>query len=364
MTERRVRIVWTAALTLAWAAPGCAPEPSSAPAGEVPVAGPSAHDDESTQSPVAPAMGEESSGDVDVDVDTQVAAPAISQKYPQLLGEIADQLEAGDWVLYQQVRAEVADGQHVGALVEALSAPDGSLPRVAAVLLEDLLTAASPPAGMTPVTHAALRQLARPALGAIVSDAEASELRPLAIRTLGRFPRGQTQILLFERLALESDPRLRAMTLAALGDNVDASGVGVLQGRFADLTECPEARHAALAARAAHDALPAIDLRSWLADAVAPRALACATAAVESGADPDADLHALTRAFDQPPGPTLVAQVLLSNAPTALKAHVLRVLRAVGDAATAQLLADAAPSLAPEGLDTMAEEVAALLAAP
>ncbi len=116
MIDQHPRSALALALAVAaMMAPACAPE---APSAAEPEATASSSDDLFTAPATDDAPGTETTGER---ADTGIVAPSISQTYPKLLGEIADQLEAGDWRPYLQVRAEVGDGQHVGALVEALS---------------------------------------------------------------------------------------------------------------------------------------------------------------------------------------------------------------------------------------------------
>lgn len=300
------------------------------------------------------------------DPGTGLGVARAETKLEQLLLEMADQLDAGNWAPYLALRAEVAAGLYVPALREALEAPAHPAQPVAAVILEDLLVAAVPPAGLDVDTHATLRQLAAPILAAALADPDpahvVSAVRPLAARILGRLPRGATQALLFERLDAETDPTLRLVVLAALGDNANDSGAAVLQARFADLTDCADARMAAASLRRTHDAVDAIDLRPWLGEVAAPRLVACAGLSILAGGAPDADLLALTLAFDRPAHHTLVDAVLLappSQVSDDLRRHALRLLRTAPDPGAAAVLGAALPAL---GTGDLAAEAAAVLA--
>ena len=284
---------------------------------------------------------------------------SFDSKLELLLLEVADQLEAGDWGPYLKVRAEVAAGLHVPELREALLADPSPAQRVAGVLLEDLLVAPLPPAGLDLDTHATLRQLAHPILATTLAAPDAGALRPLAGRILGRLPRGSSQTVLFERLDAETDPLLRLVVFTALGDNIGEEGAVPLQARFEDTSDCAEARVAAVAIRRAHEGLDAVDLRPWLGEVAAPRLVECAGLTVIAGDSPDADLLALTHAFDQAPGVTLVDEVLLPSGPSDdLKLQTLRVLRGLADPAAADALEAALPNLSGD----VATEAAAVLA--
>ncbi len=304
--------------------------------------------------------------DPDPDPGTGIGVATAETKLEQLLLEMADQLEAGDWAPYLALRAEVGAGLYVPALREALEAPAHPAQPVAAVILEDLLVAPLPPAGLSLDDHATLRQLAAPILAEALANPDGTHvvdaLRPLAARILGRLPRGGSQALLFDRLDAETDPTLRLVVLAALGDNANDSGAAVLQTRFADLDDCGDARMAAVSLRRTHDAVEAIDLRPWLAETAGPRLVQCAGLSILAGEAPEADLIALTRAFDQPAHQTLVDEVLLaptSEASDDLKRHAVRLLRTSPDPGAAAVLEAALPSL---GDGELADEAAAALA--
>ena len=266
------------------------------------------------------------------------------------LREVNDQLEARDFRAYLALRAEVSAGAHADGLASALALEEVVAPRVAAVVLEDLLVSGA--------ASQALTALCRPALEAACSDDETPELTPLAIRTLGRLPRGSSQDLLLASHELETDGTTRQMLIAALGDNADAQGLTTLKARFEGLTSCGEARHATLSVAKASDALSTDESRLWLTATASPRVLSCANERAEAGEPPDAALHALIVAHGQSAAVTLIEEVLLADVGRPLKLRALEMLKESGDPAAGAVLNESLKALASQGL---AAEAAAVI---
>ncbi len=262
------------------------------------------------------------------------------------LDEVVDQLEAGDWRPYLELRAEATAGQHLEDL-EAALVDDDPLRRVAAaIVLEDPLTAAG--------ASSDLVDAAIPALELALTGGTGPAMKPLrapALRTLGRLPRGRSQVFLSERLGGLEDQGLREMVWAALGDNVDSEGATTLEGHYAVLTTCGERRHAVVAARSAETALGGASAAGWLVELAAPEILACADEVALSGADPAADLYALAAAHGTSAAPTLVDHVLLGDVSAELKAHALDALKRAGDSSVGAALNGAMKELEAQGLD-------------
>jgi hypothetical protein len=265
------------------------------------------------------------------------------------LHEVYEQLEARDFRAYLALRAEVAAGAHAPGLEVALMLGETIAPRVAAVVLEDLLVSGAAPQ--------ALSTLARPALESAIADDDTPELTPVAIRILGRLPRGSAQDLLLASHSTETDATTREMLLSALGDNADQAGLSTLKTRFETLTTCAEARHATLSVRRSDDALPTPESRPWLEATASPRVLACADERAEAGEPPDADLHALIVAHDQSAAITLVQEVLLAEVGRPLKLRALSMLLESGDSAAGATLNESLKELAAQGLAAEATAV-------
>jgi hypothetical protein len=299
---------------------------------------------------VAGACGQHGSGEAPERGQTQYRS-GDSALISRLV-EAHDQLEAGDWRAYLALRGEVALGEHDSDLLAALSLAEPVPVRTAAVTLEDQLVSGG--------ASAALQELARAALEDAISDELTPTLTPLAIRILGRLPRGTSQAALLDALVHQADSATRQMLLAAVGDNADGQGLVELRERFAALESCPEVRHATLAIRRADDAQATAESRGWLATVAAPRVLGCADEAAEAGEAPDAELIALIAAHDQPPGTTLVHEVLLAQVSRALKLRALAMLLESGDASAGAVLSESVKELAAQGL---ASEVAQIIQA-
>ena len=266
------------------------------------------------------------------------------------LREVNEQLEARDFRAYLALRAEVNAGAHAADLASALTLGEAVAPRVAAVVLEDrLVSGAATDALLTP---------SRAALEGAISDDQTPELTPMAIRILGRLPRGSSQGLLLTRHDAEADGTTRQMLIAALGDNADAQGLITLKARFEGLTSCGEARHATLSVAKASAALSTDESRLWLTTTASPRILDCANERAEAGEPPDAALHTLIVAHDQSAAVTLIEEVLLAEVGQPLKLRALEMLKESGDPAAGAILNESLKALASQGL---AAEAAAVI---
>ena len=265
------------------------------------------------------------------------------------LHEVYEQLEARDFRPYLSLRSEVSGGEHLATLEDVLRLSETIGPRVAAVVLEDQLVSGAAPE--------ALVARARPTLVATMSDDGTPELTPLAIRILGRLPRGSSQAALLDGHTNEGNATTREMLLAALGDNVDEAGLVSLQERFVTLSTCGEARHATFAVRRADDAQPTPTSRPWLSETASARVLTCADERAEAGESPDADLHALVAAHDQAPALTLIEEVLLAQVGQPLKLRALTMLKESGDMSAATALNASLKELAAQGLSAEVAEV-------
>jgi len=182
-------------------------------------------------------------------------------------------------------------------------------------------------------------------------------LTPLAIRILGRLPRGTSQVTLLDAHAAATDGVTRQMLLAALGDNADADGLSALRERFSSLESCPEVRHGTLAVRRADDAQGVAASVDWLATVASPRVLGCADEVAEAGDDPDPELIALIAAHEQSAATTLVEEVLLGPVSRTLKLRALAMLLASGDPTAGTVLTASVKELATQGLAAEVAEV-------